>query len=70
MALKVNSKIAQLLHGKSVANENYEHDALTIFKNNYRDFHDYAEDEMSHANWADLRLIIGDQMPETPYHRW
>ena len=70
MALKVNSKIALLLHGKSVANESYEYDSLIIFKNYYRDFHDYGEDEMSNPNWADLRMIIGDQMPETPYHIW
>ena len=70
MALKVNSRIAQLLHGKLVANKSYEHETLIIFKNNYRDFHDYAEDEISNQNWADLRVMIGDKMPETPYHRW
>ena len=46
------------------------YNAVNIFKNLYRTFHEFGNDSVEDSVWYALKEIIGDAMPASPFHSW
>ena len=70
-ALKINNKIAKLLHGKIVVKDSPDFVNVNMFLKRYEEFYEFGEDQEFDMLWYALKTIVNsDQMPQHPYDRW
>ena len=70
-ALKINNKIARLLHGKVFEKDTPAYETIKLFKKRYDEFYEFGEDDVNDMLWYSLKIVIDSaKMPQHPYDRW